>query len=74
MMLAANGRCEAERHGSEAKGLVEFMLTDLRTDLKGVGSLELIETVNWRAVAWHRDQRALGAVSGDGPQCPLQQP
>ena len=36
-ILALNARAEAERQRAEAEGLVEFMLTDLRDRLKGVG-------------------------------------
>ena len=41
-----NARAEAERQRSAAEGLVEFMLTDLRTGLKGVGRLDIMAAVN----------------------------
>ena len=36
-LIALNARREAERQRAEAEGQIEFMLTDLRTRLKGVG-------------------------------------
>ena len=65
LVLAVNARREAERQRSEAEGLVEFMLTDLRTDLKGVGSLKVMEAVNRRAIAYYGDQQALGSLPDD---------
>jgi tetratricopeptide (TPR) repeat protein len=41
-IFAMNARAEAERQRSGAEGLVEFMLTDLRDRLKGVGRLDLM--------------------------------
>lgn len=39
---AIAARAEAERQRSEAEGLVEFMLTDLREKLRGVGRLDVM--------------------------------
>jgi tetratricopeptide (TPR) repeat protein len=62
---AERQRVEAERQRGEAEGLVEFMLTDLRTKVKGVGSLEVSRAVNERAIAYYRHQRALGSLPDD---------
>ena len=53
---ALNARTEAEHQRAEAEGLVEFMLTDLRTKLKGVGRLDVMTAVNERAFAYYGDQ------------------
>lgn len=55
-IFALNARSEAERQRAEAEGLVEFMLTDLRDRLKGVGRLDVLTAVNTRALAHYRDQ------------------
>lgn len=48
--LALNARAEAQRQRAEAEGLVEFMLTDLRDRLRGVGRIDIMEAVNARAL------------------------
>ena len=55
-VFALNARSEAERQRSEAEGLVEFMLTDLRATLKGVGRLDAMTAVNARALKYYGDQ------------------
>jgi tetratricopeptide (TPR) repeat protein len=50
---AIGARREAERQRAEAEGLVEFMLTDLRDTLKGVGRLDALDSVNDRALAYY---------------------
>ncbi|HEX8448815.1 MAG TPA: toll/interleukin-1 receptor domain-containing protein [Allosphingosinicella sp.] len=52
--FALNARAEAERQRAEAEGLVEFMLTDLRDRLKGVGRLDVLTAVNKRALDHYR--------------------
>jgi tetratricopeptide (TPR) repeat protein len=54
--FALNARAEAERQRSEAEGLVEFMLTDLRDRLKGVGRLDVLTAVNRRALDYYQKQ------------------
>ena len=49
--LALNARAEAQRQRAEAEGLVEFMLTDLRDRLRGVGRVEIMQAVNARALS-----------------------
>jgi hypothetical protein len=58
--FALNARAEAERQRAEAEGLVEFMLTDLRENLKGVTNLAVLSTVNERALDYYRRQDLKG--------------
>ncbi len=53
---ALEARKDAERQRGEAEGLVEFMLTDLRDRLKGVGRLDVMTAVNQRALHYYEDQ------------------
>lgn len=62
-VFALNARSEAERQRSEAEGLVEFMLTDLRDRLKGVGRLDVMTAVNQRAL--HYYDREIDSVPPD---------
>jgi len=61
LMLASVLRAqrEADRQRHEAEGLIEFMLTDLRDKLKGVGRLDVLQSVNTRALAYYGDQSDL---------------
>lgn len=63
--FALQSRAEAERQRAEAEGLVEFMLTDLRDRLEGVGRLDVLTAVNRRALDHYADQdlSRLGAES-----------
>jgi len=54
--VALQARAEAERQRAEAEGLVEFMLTDLRDRLEGVGRLDVLTAVNKRALAHYAGQ------------------
>jgi hypothetical protein len=56
LAFALRARAEAERQRGEAEGLVEFMLTDLRDKLKGVGRLDVMDAVNERAMAHYAGQ------------------
>jgi tetratricopeptide (TPR) repeat protein len=62
-LFALDARREAERERAEAEGLVEFMLTDLRRELRGVGRLDVLNVVNQRALAHYR--RVLGRPTSD---------
>ena len=62
---AVNARAEAQRQRAEAEGLVEFMLTDLRNRLRAVGRVDIMETVNRRALARYGGGEALGSLSGE---------
>ena len=50
LVVALRARTEAEHQRAEAEGMVEFMLTDLRDKLKGVGRLDVMDAVNQRAM------------------------
>jgi len=65
LVLAIDARREAERRRGEAEGLVEFMLTDLRTKLKGVGRLDVLAAVNRRALDYYAHQPSLDALPAD---------
>lgn len=58
-------RAEAQRQRGEAEALVEFMLTDLRDRLKGVGRLDVLTAVNDRTLKYYagRDVERLPAAS-----------
>jgi tetratricopeptide (TPR) repeat protein len=64
-LVALDARREAERQRVEAEGLVEFMLTDLRTRLRGVGRIEIMQTVNARALRYYSEQGDPGALPSD---------
>ncbi|MEA3000861.1 MAG: hypothetical protein QOK17_2694 [Sphingomonadales bacterium] len=55
-------RVEAERQRSSAEGLVEYMLTDLRERLRGVGRPEVMAAVNERAFAYYAAQGDLSRL------------
>jgi hypothetical protein len=63
--FALSARAEAERQRSQAEGLVEFMLTDLREKLKGVGRIDVHSTVNERALAYYAAQGRLENLAAD---------
>ena len=54
--MAIGARREADRQRAEAEGLVEFMLTDLRDRLHGVGRLDVLAAVNTRALDYYESQ------------------
>jgi tetratricopeptide (TPR) repeat protein len=56
VVIALSARREAEHQRAEAEGLIEFMLTDLGSRLKGVGRLEVMEAVNARALGYYGNQ------------------
>ena len=53
---AERQRADAEHQRAEAEGLVEYMLTDLRERLRGVGRLDVMVAVNARAMEHYRNQ------------------
>ncbi|MEP9358345.1 TIR domain-containing protein [Sphingomonas sp. KR3-1] len=65
LVIAVQARAEAERQHAKAEGLVEFMLTDLRRELKKVGRLDVMEAANRRAIAYYGDATALAALPDD---------
>lgn len=52
-LFALNARAEAEHQRKEAEGLVEFMITDLREKLEGVGRVDLMDSVNEKALSYY---------------------
>lgn len=60
VVMAVSARLEAERQRSEAEGMVEFMLTDLRRELRSVGRLDIMSAVNERALSYYERQQARG--------------
>ncbi|WP_395391020.1 toll/interleukin-1 receptor domain-containing protein [Novosphingobium sp. BL-8A] len=56
LIFAVRAQMEAQRQRQQAEGLIEFMLTDLRQKLEGVGRLDVLQTVNQRALAYYADQ------------------
>jgi tetratricopeptide (TPR) repeat protein len=63
--VALTSRREAQLQRSQAEGLVEFMLTDLRDKLREVGRLDVHATVNQRAIAYYAAQGDLENLSDD---------
>jgi hypothetical protein len=64
-VFALNARADAQRQRAQAEGMVEFMLTDLRNDLKGAASLRVLSKANQRALGYyqHQDLEGLPAES-----------
>lgn len=62
LVAAISARNEAERQRQQAEGLIEFMLTDLRSRLEGVGRLDILGSVNERAIAYYGSQGDLGRL------------
>ncbi|HEY0412733.1 MAG TPA: toll/interleukin-1 receptor domain-containing protein [Allosphingosinicella sp.] len=54
--MALNARAEAQRQRAEVEDIVEFMLTDLRTRLKGVRRLDVSQAVNERVLRHYASQ------------------
>lgn len=66
--FAIQQRNEARQQREAAEELVEFMLDDLREELKGVGRLEIMSGVNERALAHYASQGDLGDLPADSLQ------
>ncbi len=60
-IFAISARHEAEAQRERAEGLIEYMLTDLRSQLVGVGRIDVQNAVNDRALAFYNQQ---GDVAG----------
>ena len=54
--FALVSRAQAVSERNQAEGLIEFMLTDLREKLRGVGRLDVMEQVNQRAMSYYAAQ------------------
>lgn len=55
-VVAIQSRNEARHERAEAEGLLEFMLTDLRTELRGVGRLDVMTDVNRQVMDYYAGQ------------------
>lgn len=64
-IFAIQSRNEAQHQQAEAEGLVEYMLTDLRNELKGVGRLDVMTKVNERAMDYYEGQGDLSAMPAE---------
>ncbi|WP_373490578.1 TIR domain-containing protein, partial [Parasphingorhabdus sp.] len=64
-IFAIQSRDEAQRQQAEAEGLVEYMLTDLRAGLKGVGRLDVMTDVNERAMDYYEGQGDLSDMPAE---------
>ena len=62
---AIQARNEAARQRAAAEGLVEYMLTDLRDKLRGVNRLDVLSSVNNRAMEHYRAQGDLTKLPPD---------
>jgi tetratricopeptide (TPR) repeat protein len=65
LLMALRAREESERRRAAAEGLVEFMLTDLRDRLEGVGRLDVMASVNQRAMSYYSDLSDLERVTDE---------
>jgi hypothetical protein len=66
-VLAINARREAEGQRGEAEGLIDFMMTDLRDKLEGVGRLDIMTAVNQRALQYYDRERELSGRPANSP-------
>lgn len=64
-LFALDARDEAEDQRAEAEGQIEYMLTDLRDDLRRVGRLDMMTAVNERAMAYYESQGDLTRLPAD---------
>ena len=64
-IFAIQSRIEAQHQQAQAEGLVEYMLTDLRTELRGVGRLDVMTKVNERAMDYYEDQGDLSDMPAE---------
>ncbi len=60
--FALQARNEAREQRAEAEGMVEYMLTELRQDLRGVGRLDVMADVNERAIQYYERQSDLESL------------
>lgn len=63
--FAIQARNEAARQRAAAEGLVEYMLTDLREKLRGVNRLDVLSSVNNRAMEHYQAQGDLTTLPPD---------
>jgi hypothetical protein len=63
--LAISARNEAARQRAAAEGLIEYMLTDLREKLRGVGRLDVMDAVNERAMEHYEAEGDIAKLPDD---------
>ena len=56
LVVTLRSQAEAEQRRSDVEGIIEFMDTDLRRELKGVGDLRVMRAVNERALKYFDSQ------------------
>jgi len=64
-LIALNARREADRQRAETGTHIEFMLTDLRDRLKGVGRLDIMQAVNQHALDHYGRQGDLSTLPAE---------
>lgn len=64
-IFALQARNEAQYQRQQAEGVIEFMMTDLRTDLRSVGRLDVMKAVNARAAQFYNSQGDIGDLPTD---------
>lgn len=62
LVMALRAQREAEIQRAQAEGLVEYMLTDLRERLRGVGRLDVMTAVNERAMTYYGSQGDISSL------------
>ncbi|MES2443857.1 MAG: toll/interleukin-1 receptor domain-containing protein [Pseudomonadota bacterium] len=65
LVVALRSRAEAEHQRAGAEGLVEFMLTTLREELKGTGRPQVMAKVDARAMEYYGEQGELSGLSDE---------
>jgi tetratricopeptide (TPR) repeat protein len=63
--VAIQARNEARAQQAQAEGLIEYMITDLREDLEGVGRIDIMGGVNTRALKYYQNQQNLDSFEGN---------
>lgn len=63
---AIQARNEAQFQQGQAEGLIAYNIGDLRTQLKGVGRLDVMKGVNERTLDYFRAQKDLSGLSSEG--------
>jgi tetratricopeptide (TPR) repeat protein len=64
-VFALVSQAQAVRARSQAEGMGEFMLTDLRNELRGVGRLDVMEKVNQRVMDYYIEQGDVSRLPDD---------
>ncbi|MEO6216798.1 MAG: toll/interleukin-1 receptor domain-containing protein [Sphingomonas sp.] len=64
-VFALVSQAQAVRARSQAEGMGEFMMTDLRKELRGVGRLDVMEKVNQRVMDYYIQQGDISRLPDD---------